>query len=173
MSHLPFGKNQDVLIEPRKVLSRKSLETVLRRCGLKVTRQRMAVLQALNAGPRVHMTAQDILDEVRKTRPGTGFATIYRFLKTLVQAGRVTVISIGRSSARYELCSKEFHYHITCVNCGKIIEFKNMTIERNINRLLKSRNYVLKHQSVELYVQCDSPACAGAGAVSARSRKNR
>ena len=156
---LPFGKNQDVLIEPRKVLSQKSLESVLRQCGLKVTRQRLVILKALNSGPRVHLTAQDILDEVRTTHPKIGFATIYRFLKHLTASGMITEISMGHSSSKYELKSKEFHYHITCIHCGKIIEFKNKTIENTIQKLLKEKGYTLEHQSLELYVKCNSSGC--------------
>ena len=156
---LPFGKNQDVLIEPRKVLSQKSLESVLRQCGLKVTHQRLAILKALNSGPRVHLTAQDILDEVRKIRAKIGFATIYRFLKHLTAFGMITEISMGHSSSKYELKSKEFHYHITCIHCGKIIEFKNKTIENTIQKLLKEKGYTLEHQSLELYVKCNSSGC--------------
>ena len=170
VKNLPFGKNQDVLIEPRKILSQKSLENVLQQCGLKVTRQRMAVLRALNTGPRAHMTAQDILEEARKACPQTGFATIYRFLKCLIRSGQVTVISIGQAGARYELKSKEFHYHITCVNCGKIIEFKDKTIENRVNRLMRSRNYILKRQAIELYVRCDSAACKKRKAAGSKSK---
>lgn len=158
--NLPFGKNQDVLIEPRKILSQKSLENILRQCRLKVTKQRLAILQVLNTGPRVHLTAQDILNEVRKNNLRIGFATVYRFLKHLVRSGNVTEISMGHSSSKYELKSKEFHYHITCIHCGKIIEFKNKTIENSINKLLKSRNYTLEHQSLELYVKCNSSSCS-------------
>lgn len=158
--NLPFGKDQDVLIEPRKILSQKSLETILRQCRLKVTKQRLAILQVLNSGPRVHLTAQDILNEVRKSNLKIGFATVYRFLKRLAHSGNVTEISMGNSSCRYELKSKEFHYHITCIHCGKIIEFKNKTIETSINNLMKSKNYTLKHQSLELYVQCNSSGCS-------------
>lgn len=159
VKNLPFGKNQDVLIEPRKILSRKTLSAKLRQCGLKVTHQRLSILEALNSGPRVHLTAQDILDEVRKHYSGIGFATIYRFLKHLSKSDMVTEISMGHSSARYELKSKEFHYHISCIHCGKIIEFKNKTIENSIKRLLKAKNYTLQHQSLELYVKCNSKGC--------------
>lgn len=160
IKNLPYGKNQDVLIEPRKVLSKESLESVLRQCGLKVTQQRLAILKALNSGPRVHLTAQDILDEVRKTYSHIGFATVYRFLKHLTKAGMATEIPMGNSSSRYELKSKEFHYHITCIQCGKIIEFKNKTIENSIKKLLKENNYTMKHQSLELYVKCNLPGCS-------------
>ena len=159
MNSLPYGKHQDVLIEPRKVLSHAKLEAALRQCGMKITRQRLAILQALNAGPRVHMTAQDILKETKNI----GFATVYRFLKRLSKAGIVDEISMGNASCRYELKSKEFHYHVTCTRCGKIIEFKNKAIENSIKTLMKERGFILKHQSLELYVTCNLSGCAAAG----------
>jgi len=63
--YLPIGNKKDILIEPRETLSDEALLAILRQCGLKVTNQRLSILKVLNTGSRVHMTAQDILDEVK------------------------------------------------------------------------------------------------------------
>ena len=157
---LPFGSNQDILIEPRKVLNEEELKGILKKCGLKITVQRMAILKALSSGPRYHKTAQDILDEVNNTnRSSIGFATVYRFLKKLTKAQMISEISMGAGSSCYELKSNKFHYHITCVKCGKIVEFKNRTIEKTLKRIVSEKNYKMKNQILEIYVVCDSPEC--------------
>ena len=155
MSQLPLGSQKDVLIEPRQSLTEEGLKDILKKCGLKITEQRMAILKALNSGPRYHKTAQDILDEVKKTRPYLGFATVYRFLKKLTQSQMISEISMGAGSSCYELKSNQFHYHIACVDCGKIVEFKNKLVENTLQEIISEKNYKLKNQVVEIYVNCD------------------
>ena len=152
---LPFGAKQDVLIEPRKSLTEEGLKDILKKCGLKITEQRLAILKVLNSGPRYHKTAQDILDEVKKTQASLGFATVYRFLKKLTQAQMISEISMGAGSSCYELKSNQFHYHIACVNCGKIVEFKNKLVESTLEKIILEKNYKLQNQVVEIYVTCD------------------
>ncbi len=156
---LPFGKHQDVLIEPRKSRSEDELKNILRKCGLKITIQRMAILKALNSGPRYHKTAQDILDEVKNSNASIGFATIYRFLKKLTKADMISEISMGAGSSCYELKSNKFHYHISCVKCNKIVEFKNKSIEDTLKKIVLEKNYKMQNQILEIYVICDSQEC--------------
>ena len=158
-SPLPFGSQQDILLEPRKSLSEGGLKDILKKCGLKITAQRMAILKALNSGPRYHKTAQDILDEAKKINSSVGFATVYRFLKTLTKAQMISEISMGAGSSCYELKSNQFHYHIACVKCGKIVEFKNRTIENTLKKIVSDRNYEIQNQVLEIYVVCDSKKC--------------
>ena len=157
--YLPIGNSKDILIEPREVLDEEDLLTILRQCGLKVTLQRLAILKVLNAGARAHMTAQDILDEVRKEFQSIGFATIYRFLKQLTKFSIISEISMGNASSRYELKSKNPHYHIACAHCDKIIEFKNKTIEKILKNIVKEHGFTMKHQLLEIYVNCGSKKC--------------
>ena len=152
---LPLGKQQDVLIEPRKALTEDSLKDILKKCGLKITEQRMAILKALNSGPRYHKTAQDILDSAKKTSPSLGFATVYRFLKKLTQAQLISEISMGASSSCYELKSNQSHYHIACMSCGKIVEFRNKLVENTLQKIVSEKNYKMQNQMVEIYVTCD------------------
>jgi len=153
---LPSGVQQDVLIEPRTSFDEKELKEILKKCGLKITGQRIAILKTLNSGPRYHKTAKDILTEVKKIYPSVGFATVYRLLKKLTKAQMILEISMGAGSSCYELKSNQSHYHIACVTCGKIVEFKNKLIEDTLKKIVLGKNYQLKNQVVEIYVKCDS-----------------
>lgn len=157
--NLSFGNNQDVLVEPRKKLNEEQWRTLLRRYGLKITNQRLAILQTLNSGPKFHMTVRDVLSEARKKFPAIGEATVYRFLNCLKQKNIVSEISTGNSSSLYELKSKSFHYHINCIRCGKVIEFKNKTIENALNKIADINNFEIQNHSLELYIICNSDTC--------------
>ena len=153
--NLPAGRQKDILIEPRDFFDRKELKNILKTCGLKITEQRIAILKTLTSGPRYHKTAKDILNEVKKSLPSVGFATVYRLLKILTKAQAVLETSMGAGSSCYELKPNQSHYHIVCLRCGKIIEFKNKIIETNFQKIVSEKNYELKNQVVEIYVNCD------------------
>lgn len=159
LKDLPFGSKQDILIEPREKLNEEDFKDILKKCGLKITNPRLAILKVLNSGPRYHKTAQDILEAVKKSYPPVGFATVYRFLKKLTQMEMVSEISMGSGSSCYELKSNKFHYHIACVKCRKIVEFRNKTIENTLKKIVSEKKYKMENQILEIYVICDSKQC--------------
>ncbi len=156
---LPKGYTKDELIQPRTQLSESNLKSMLRSMNLKVTNQRLFILKALNKGPKTHVTAKDVFEQVHSEYPHIGFATVYRFLKETSRFGITSELRIGYSPARYELKIKEHHHHIVCTKCGKIIEFQNELIEKQIRKISKDYKFKMEHHIFELYGRCDHPAC--------------
>jgi Fur family ferric uptake transcriptional regulator len=122
--------------------------------NLKVTDQRLLILEALQCGEEFHVTAQEVFEQVSKKDQGVGFATVYRFLRKLKEAGYVTEVKVGGLPARYELTPAEHHDHLTCVRCGKICEFENEQIERLQQQIATEMGFVLTHHMLELYGIC-------------------
>ena len=156
---LPKGYTKDELIEPQTRLSESHLTSMLRSMNLKVTNQRLSILKALNKGPKSHVTAKDVFEKIRSDCPHIGFATVYRFLKETSRFGITSELRIGHAPARYELKIREHHHHIVCVKCGKIIEFQNEIIEKQIKKISKDHNFSMEHHIFELYGRCDSSTC--------------
>jgi Fur family ferric uptake transcriptional regulator len=140
----------------REELSEAELKKIIRALNLKVTTQRMAILKALNEGRR-HVTAQELFEKVNGPHPEIGFATVYRFLRTLTDGDFVSEVRMGGLPARYEVNSKTHHDHLTCTRCGKICEFENKTIENLQEKVAKQFGFRLTHHVLELYGIC--PAC--------------
>jgi Fur family ferric uptake transcriptional regulator len=149
---------------PSKALSQKSLQSkvpltddklrqIIRDMNLKVTTQRMLILQTLHQG-RMHVTAQEVFERVSQVDSTVGFATVYRFLRSLTDYGHVTEIKIGGMPARYELAPEGHHDHLTCVKCGKICEFENLEIENLQLQVAKQLGFKLTHHVLELYGIC-------------------
>ena len=157
---LPRGHVKDELIQPRTKLSESTLKSMLRNMNLKVTNQRLSILKTLNKGPKSHFTAKDIFEEVSTKHPNIGFATVYRFLKETSRFGITSELRIGYAPARYELKVREHHHHIVCTKCGKIIEFQNETIEKQITKIGKDHNFSIEHHIFELYGCCNDVNCA-------------
>ena len=156
---LPKGYSKDELIEPRTRLSEANLKSMLRSMNLKVTHQRLSILKALNKGPKSHVTAKDVFEKVRAEHPHIGFATVYRFLKDTSRYGITSELRLGHAPARYELKIREHHHHIVCTKCGKIIEFQNETIEKQIRKISRDHEFLMEHHIFELYGRCNRPAC--------------
>ncbi len=64
--------------------NQEQFKSLLKQNGLKVTTQRVAILEVLNSRPGKHLTAEEIYDYVRKKYPEIGIATVYRTIQNVV-----------------------------------------------------------------------------------------
>jgi Fe2+ or Zn2+ uptake regulation protein len=93
---------------------------LLRRHGLQVTAQRLAVLQAV--ADRPHSTANDI-DEVVRAGIGTvSRQAVYDVLNALTDKGLVRRIQPAGSPARYEDRVGDNHHHLICRSCNRMVD---------------------------------------------------
>lgn len=152
---LPRQHDEDMILV-REERSESEFKQIIRSLNLKVTTQRLAILRCLHEGHR-HVTAQELFEKVSVKNPEIGFATVYRFLRTLTEGRFVTEVRMGGLPARYELTPKGHHDHLTCVDCGKIVEFENRTIETLQEKVAKQFGFHLTHHVLELYGVC--PSC--------------
>lgn len=148
-------------VEPEKLIGRDPVDPatfkrMIRQMGLKVTQQRIAILESLSAG-RAHVTAQEVFETVNGKHPEIGFATVYRFLRKMAEQGMVTEVRMGGLPARYELTPRKHHDHLTCVRCGLIVEFESRQIENLQEQVAQEHNFRLTDHVLELYGVC--PHC--------------
>lgn len=152
---LPRQHDEDIIIHQGN-FNETELKKIIRKLNLKVTTQRMAILHCLHEGRR-HVTAQELYERVSKTFPEIGFATVYRFLRTLNEGKFVTEVRMGGLPARYELTPQGHHDHLTCIRCGRICEFENKAIENLQEKVANQFGFSLTHHILELYGVC--PSC--------------
>lgn len=89
----------------------------LRGANLRVTRPRVAVLEALHHLP--HADTETILADVRRALPEVSRQAVYDVLGALTVAGLVRRIQPSGSVARYE-SRVDNHHHVVCRSCGSI-----------------------------------------------------
>ncbi len=152
-SFLPVSEQQARLPNQAPEMGEMSNKKIIRDLGLKVTHQRLQILDAVRRGPS-HFTAQDIFESVSQENAAIGFATVYRFLKTLSAHHYVTEVRMGGMPARYEWASKRHHDHLTCTTCGKVVEFENQKIEMLQDEVAESLGFILTHHVLELFGVC-------------------
>lgn len=151
-SFLPVSQNQPQLPKDDQFKGVPN-KKIIRDLGLKVTQQRILILDVVRSGPS-HFTAQEVFEIVSEKNSEIGFATVYRFLKKLSEQNFVTEVRMGGMPARYEWAAKAHHDHLTCTCCGKIIEFENQKIEDLQEKIAIRHGFKLTHHILELYGLC-------------------
>ena len=96
------------------------LQQTLREAGLRVTRPRVAVLDAVHAEP--HADTDSIIRTTRHHLPDVSHQAVYDVLRALTDAGLVRRIQPARSVARYEARVGDNHHHVVCRSCGAIAD---------------------------------------------------
>jgi Fur family ferric uptake transcriptional regulator len=123
--------------------------------GLNVTKQREEILNIfLNSSG--HKSLAQIYAQVVKTNPRVGYTTVYRTLKLLTRLGLATQRKFGDGETRYEPASEGNHHdHLICLDCGKIIEFEDQTLEALQDRIAQRHRFKISYHRMELYGRCE------------------
>jgi len=126
--------------------------------GLKATRQREEILNIfLNSSG--HKSLAQIYAQVVKANPRIGYVTVYRTLKLLTRLGLATRRKFEDGETRYEPASEGAHHdHLICLDCGKIIEFEDQTLEALQKGIAQHYRFKISHHLMELYGRCEGCA---------------
>ncbi len=100
-----------------------------------------------------HVSIDDLLARVRTRNAKVGYATVYRTLKLLVEAGLAIQRQFGDGQARFELAG-EHHDHLICTQCGLIIEFEDDEIEALQDKVADRFGFNVERHRHELYGKC-------------------
>ena len=87
---------------------------------LRVTRPRLAVLEAVYARP--HADTESIFSAVRSGLPDVSRQAVYDVLNALTTVGLVRRIQPSGLVARYESRVGDNHHHVVCRTCGVIAD---------------------------------------------------
>ncbi len=134
------------------------LERYLQDNGLRMTRQRLVIAEIFfrNEG---HPNIDELYDIVKRDDPSIGQATVYRTLKLLVDSGLANQSNFGDGTTRYESAGGEHHDHIICVDCGRIVEFRNDTIEHLQKQIAEDNGFDIVDHEMVIYGRCGDPRC--------------
>ena len=143
-----------------KEFDREYFGQILREKGLKVTRQRLLVLEAVASRPEEHLTAEEIYELVKLGYPEIGLATVYRTIQLLNELHLVHRINFDDGFVRYEMgmapeCgSRHHHHHLICVKCGRVISFQDDLLEDLEERIAITTGFTVVDHEVKLYGYC-------------------
>lgn len=101
-------------------MEQQSFEQQLRSSGLQVTAQRLAIMQAVTAGP--HATAEELTEIVRDEIGSISRQAVYDTLGALADKRLIRRIQPTGSPARYEDRVGDNHHHLVCRGCNLIFD---------------------------------------------------
>ena len=131
-----------------------SFKSVLRKEGLKVTPQRIVILEEI-VKDKGHRESEEIYMAIKNRNSTVSRATIYRTLDLLVQNDFVRKLNLGDGRARYEKkFDSEHHDHMVCNRCGQIIEFVDFEIEKLQDLVAKKYKFILVSHIHQLFGIC-------------------
>jgi Fur family ferric uptake transcriptional regulator len=154
------GTDDDGADEERLADVMEAFHKRLQEEGLKSTKQRDLIVERFFRLDK-HITADELLEEVREEQPRIGYATVYRTLKLLVEQNFALTKDFGDGQTRYDQIHKQDpqHDHLICVDCRKIVEFTDQTVDDRLTELTEEMDYAIRRKELELYVECNIDDC--------------
>ncbi len=109
---------------------------IFRENGLRVTKQRQAILDAICLA-NGHATAAEIYQRAKALDASIDRSTIYRTLDVFVELGIVVAAEDLNRDRVYELVKEQPHHHLICKQCGRDLDIENQLVDE-FYRTLKS-----------------------------------
>jgi Fe2+ or Zn2+ uptake regulation protein len=142
-------------------------DVLLRRHGLQVTAQRLAVLRAVSVRP--HSTADDVYKVVRAEIGAISRQAVYDALAALGDKGLLRRIQPAGSPARYEDRVGDNHHHLICRTCNRMVDVDCAVGDTPCLTAADDSGYEVDEAEVIYWGRC--PECVSTAAVSSDGRK--
>ena len=137
-------------------MSKETSTALLRRHGMRVTAQRLAVLQAVSHRP--HSTADDIYTVVRAEIGAVSRQAVYDALAVLTDTGLFRRIQPAGSSVRYENRVGDNHHHLICRTCSRMVDVDCAVGDTPCLTAADGSGYEIEEAEVIYWGRC--PDCA-------------
>ena len=128
----------------------KSIEN-LKQSGLKVTPQRVAIIEYLSEYG--HLSISKMYELVSKKFPSISLATIYKNVNAMIDNGFLKEVKIIGQDSRYELNYGE-HSHVVCRECGKVVDIE-MESDELLKEASKKSRMSVDSSSMVFYGVCE------------------
>ncbi len=131
----------------------------IRKAGLKVTLPRVKILEILENCDDRHVSAEDVHSQLKANDEEIGLATVYRVLTQFETAGLVERHQFDGGHSVFELNRGHHHDHIVCLQCGKVEEFIDESIEQRQLDIARARGFNIADHSLVIYGECNKKDC--------------
>lgn len=129
-------------------------ERLCRQRGVRLTRQRLCVLEIL-ARAGAPQSAYDILAALRRRWPGAAPPTVYRALEFLQRQGLVHRLATLQA---YVTCDHPDRPHggqfLICSDCGRVEELEDPAVESSLEHAAEAAGFRPAGEVVELTGHC-------------------
>lgn len=140
------------------------VERDLRSAGLRVTKQRVAVLAAIRRHP--HADAETLIGSVRTDLGGVSIQAVYDVLHALEGAGLARRVEPAGSPARYDPRVGDNHHHLVCRACGAVADVDCAIGDPPCLTASDSRGFVIDEAEITYWGLCPTCHAAPSAAIS-------
>ena len=139
---------------------RARLSGLLKAKGLKMTNQRLRILETLEENEGQHLTVEELHARVNAYLPEIGLATVYRTIQLFLEMGLADRIDLNDGQVRYEIADAgddrrhHRHHHLICVKCGRVWAFEGDLLEELESRLMTHLSFQVINHEVKLFGYC-------------------
>ena len=103
-----------------------------------------------------HLSADDLVDLIRRDDHRISRATVYRTLQWMVDAGIARKVDFGEGRFRFEHSYRQpRHFHLICKSCHRSFEFLSSDIEALIEEVAAARSFTASQSVVQIYGTCE------------------
>lgn len=106
--------------------------------GLKVTPQRIAILEAI-IKLNNHPTAENIIDYIRNNHPNISTATVYKVVDALIVNGIIRKVKTERDVMRYDAVMSN-HHHLYCSESDRIEDYIDNELNEMMEKYFRNKN---------------------------------
>jgi len=134
------------------MINKNDLIGQLKEKGLKITPQRLAVIDALVENRHKHSGATLIYQETRKKLKSISLSTVYATLKEFSEQGLIKALEFDRMENRYDGNLSE-HINLICKRCGAISDF-DLPSSIEPKDIMRKSGFVVTDTRMEYYGYC-------------------
>jgi len=103
-----------------------------------------------------HLSADDLVDLIRREDQRISRATVYRTLQWMVDAGIARKVDFGEGRFRFEHSYRQpRHFHLICKTCHRSFEFLSSDIEALVEEVATARSFTASQSVVQIYGTCE------------------
>ena len=133
-----------------------SPDELLKQAGLKVTRQRTAILATLQEATG-SMTADEIFITLKQKDQSFGLSTVYRALSSLEEHGLVSRSDLPGSSQCYFMKTAGHRHRLICTLCKRSVLLDGCPVEQFAAKVGGENGFLITGHSFEIFGVC--PEC--------------
>ncbi|MFC1897819.1 Fur family transcriptional regulator [Chloroflexota bacterium] len=135
----------------------KSLESnrrALNATGLRATSQRALILEIIRRG---HLDADEIYRQAQAKQPRLSLSTVYRTLQLFKKLDLVEELHFDEAHHHYEVKTSSEHYHLLCLDCGKVVEFEYPLSPKMKEDITREKGFEIMGAEIHMTGYC--PKC--------------
>ena len=104
-----------------------------------------------------HLSADDLVDLIRREDQKISRATVYRTIQWMVEAGIARKVDFGEGRFRFEHSYRHpRHFHLICKSCNRSYEFLSSDVEALIEEVAAARNFAARQSVLQIYGTCEA-----------------